>query len=715
MSNNKIKNLISTFKNNKKLLISIALLTLFLLLTIGTTGIVRYVIERKEAEELPEISYETLKVIKGGNAQVLVTFANVNGIDTITDFTSNTIYANGRMKIAVDYKLKDRQTYQFTLKDKRGTSKQLTLNYEIPRKNGNYLIDNGIYVNSPDLTGFDQRYTRYLYMNNNKMVVGTWINKQTPSNWFSYKNNNWANIYVECGGLESYYVWVPRYCYKLDESNQRVDVKFISVYDEYMDGTTGEITEWDALEAQGYIIPEAFYWEAIAIPGYWVSKYQLSDLTSYKVDFTATATTSINIRDITTNLTGTIAKYEYAINGEVVYEGATPNNYKKSNIESAEYIVTVTAKDSYGQVLGSMTKRCETVNVNPPDLTGFDRQTTFYVYWDENGNEHNEIPITEDPPSNWYDYAEQSWANIVTRNNGTESYFVWVPRYQYQLNSTTQRVDVRFIDGTSTSAAGGYTIPEAFTWGEGSTTKQLTGYWVNKYQLSEQTTIPALDADIAIGDNCAKVGSIRGTAVTNYSGNVKFEYYVNATKVHEGTNANEYYLFENLQEHTTYGLTIIARHKTTNAFLGATTKKLTTIVINKPDLTGFNKNITYYVTGFDSNGNAIVGSKIENDGSNKPNNWYNYTNRQWANIVVTDGTVSNGTITGGTYKNYFVWVPRYQYMLDTVNQRVDVRFIEGTSTSTANGYTIPEAFTWGESGTTRQLTGYWVSKYQLSE
>ena len=152
MSKFKINKLINKLKTNKKLLISIALLTLFILLAFGTTGIIRYTIERREAEELPEISYETIKVIKGGKAKAIVTLANVNGIDRITDFTGNTIYANGRMKIAIDYELLDRQTYQFTLRDKRGTTKQLNMLFEIPRKNGNYLIDNGIYVNSPDLS-----------------------------------------------------------------------------------------------------------------------------------------------------------------------------------------------------------------------------------------------------------------------------------------------------------------------------------------------------------------------------------------------------------------------------------------------------------------------------------------------------------------------------------------------------------------------------------
>ena len=125
--------------------------------------------------------------------------------------------------------------------------------------------------------------------------------------------------------------------------------------------------------------------------------------------------------------------------------------------------------------------------------------------------------------------------------------------------------------------------------------------------------------------------------------------------------------------------------------------------------------MTYYVTGWDSNNKAIVGSKINNNGSNQPANWYDYASQNWANIVITDGTVSNGKITGATYTSYFVWIPRYQFRLDSTTQRTDVKFIEGKSTSTLTGYQIPEAFTWGDdNGTKAQLTGYWMSKYQLS-
>ena len=81
--------------------------------------------------------------------------------------------------------------------------------------------------------------------------------------------------------------------------------------------------------------------------------------------------------------------------------------------------------------------------------------------------------------------------------------------------------------------------------------------------------------------------------------------------------------------------------------------------------------------------------------------------------MVTDGTVENGQITGGSFKNFFVWIPRYQYSLDTTNQRTNVKFIDGVGTETQSGYKIPEAFSWGDSNEV-PLKGYWISKYQLS-
>ena len=146
---------------------------------------------------------------------------------------------------------------------------------------------------------------------------------------------------------------------------------------------------------------------------------------------------------------------------------------------------------------------------------------------------------------------------------------------------------------------------------------------------------------------------------------------------------------------------------------------------NKPDLTGFNADQTYYVL-YDGDGNETIGDKVKNNGNNAPSNWYNYSESKWANIVVTDGTVSGGQITGATKTTYFTWIPRYEFKITSSQQaqpasaRTEVRFLQGTSKDTDVGYQIPDAFWFdkdsnGTEDDGEQLTGYWVMKYTVGE
>ena len=597
--------------------------------------------------------------------------------------------------------------------------------------NGKYELVNGVYVCTPKInTGFSQNNTRYVKEKNSNLVPGNWINKKPDNDWYDYKNKKWANIYVESNGIESYYVWIPRYAYKISETeNQRMDVKFVDVDNSYINAETGEKTTWEELQKQGYKVPEAFYWgdnedysKNTPISGYWMSKYQLSESTdTYTIDFETTATpTSITIKGISTNTTKTIAKYTYAINGKIIHESTKPEDYEVKNLAKGNRAINVTILDEKGEIIGSMTKLYEVAEVNEPDLTGFDKDTTFYVYWDENGIEHNEIPIREKAPEQWYDYSTRNWANIVSRNNGLESYFVWIPRYQYTLDQTSQRSYVKFIKGISTQTDTGYKIPEAFTWGDNGE-KQLTGFWMSKYQLSSEESTPKIDAEMSAGSSVIRVRDITGTLVKD---GLKYEYYLDGKKVKEGTSATENYSYTGLNANTTYTINIIARNSSTNEYVGAITKKIKTTDANKPDLTGFNEQKTYYVL-YDENDNMTIGEQIKNDGRNMPNGWYDYSQRKWANIVVTDGTIQNGQITGATSTSYFVWIPRYEYRiltdrgnLSTSNRRIEVNFIQGTSNEITPGYKVPEAFYWGDNEdykTNTPIKGYWMSKYQLSE
>ena len=110
------------------------------------------------------------------------------------------------------------------------------------------------------------------------------------------------------------------------------------------------------------------------------------------------------------------------------------------------------------------------------------------VYWDTNGNEIE----TTSTDTNWYNYSEQRWANAKTEDG---SYWVWIPRYEYKVNQTTDTtpsdtnagtVEVNFISKETTTASSGFTIHPAFTSNRdaGGWREEIAGIWVAKYEMS---------------------------------------------------------------------------------------------------------------------------------------------------------------------------------------------------------------------------------------
>ena len=364
--------------------------------------------------------------------------------------------------------------------------------------NGNYELINGIYLCTPKLNeGFIKEKTRYILMDKNgNLVPGEWLTSKPNENWYDYKNKKWANIYVENNGNDCYYTWIPRYAFILDQDNQKSDVKFIDVRDnswiEVTDDGKEIKHEWKELENLGYQIPESFSWinekgETIPLSGYWVSKYTLGELEKYIINYNMVSNIgTIKVNNIETNTTDIIEKYTYALNGVIEIESKTPIEHTFTLKKAGDNVVNITALDSNGEIVGSMTKVFSPTIANTPDLTGFNKDTTFYVTWDENGIEHSEIPITKEAPSMWYEYGERRWANIVTRNNGLETYYVWIPRYEFTLDQKSQTSTVKFINGIGDGQGGEYQIPEAFSWvNEKGEKVQLSGYWVTKYTLGE--------------------------------------------------------------------------------------------------------------------------------------------------------------------------------------------------------------------------------------
>ena len=421
----------------------------------------------------------------------------------------------------------------------------------------------------------------------------------------------------------------------------------------------------------------------------------------------------ITITNIQVTNGDSIVKYGVYLNSELQEEvsSVTGKTFRLDNMKTGDNVVNITGYNSQGEMVGSYTRVYASSAINLPDTTGFNPNTTFYVLYDENDNEHSTVPISDPQPIGWYNYDEAEWANIVTRNNGGEVYYTWIPRYEFVLEPNEQRSEVKFILGTQggtganrEGVTAGYQVPEAFKFNG----QELTGYWAMKYNLGDVNTA-VFDATVVASSNSTiTVQGVTGSGVAE--GQV-YNYYINTTERNKNTkpyktttNAAEHVTFEGLKTGVEYTILIEIR-TTSDAYVTSVIKQLEISVPNKPDLTGFNPDCTYYVL-YDDSGNETIGEKITNDGSNIPNNWYDYSKQKWANIV-TKGKDDSGKETA----TYFTWIPRYQFKLNSQTQRSDVKFVDGTSTATAEGYQIPEAFKFNG----QELTGYWAMKYNVGE
>ena len=191
----------------------------------------------------------------------------------------------------------------------------------IPVSDGSYEEAGKIFVNTPDLTGFSKTHTYFVtYDKEGKNeTIGEKIIGKIPEGevWYDYESKIWANVVTINGENTAYWVWIPRYAYKItyyttedltdaspdNEVTQygNIDVKFLSKDDICKEKTeNGEIkqTTLEQLKSEGYKLPESFTWDEKPIAGYWVSKYEVSEGASISFNIEKTANGSIKVFNI---------------------------------------------------------------------------------------------------------------------------------------------------------------------------------------------------------------------------------------------------------------------------------------------------------------------------------------------------------------------------------------------------------------------------------
>ena len=93
------------------------------------------------------------------------------------------------------------------------------------------------------------------------------------------------------------------------------------------------------------------------------------------------------------------------------------------------------------EALGNVYNEGKGVNV-PRLTTGM----TPIKFTDPSNTEKGTVVQTNSEDTDWYNYEEKKWANAQTEDG---SMWVWIPRFAYRVNSSTQNFDVVFLIGTT--------------------------------------------------------------------------------------------------------------------------------------------------------------------------------------------------------------------------------------------------------------------------
>ena len=92
--------------------------------------------------------------------------------------------------------------------------------------------DSVLKLNTPDTSKLPVETTKYVtwekQLNNTYREV---LSDVVPENWYDYANGKWANIKTtsQDESLSAYWVWIPRFAYRLSETNSAQQINVIYV------------------------------------------------------------------------------------------------------------------------------------------------------------------------------------------------------------------------------------------------------------------------------------------------------------------------------------------------------------------------------------------------------------------------------------------------------------------------------------------------------
>ena len=217
------------------------------------------------------------------------------------------------------------------------------------------------------------------------------------------------------------------------------------------------------------------------------------------------------------------------------------------------------------------------------------------------------------------------------------------------------------------------------------------------------------------------------TAADNESGVSTYTYAITggATASNQASNT---YTFTGLNSSTSYEVTVTVADKAGHTAQDSKTVSTTTPPIYVDSVLPSAPELSDGMTPVKWNGSNWIKTTEEDS------EWYNYANKQWANVVLGDASWNGNTLNESQPYSMLVWIPRYAYQITSQYHQsgsgagnINIVFIDtnnqnkaktqtysesypSVSGSSMSSYVVHPAFNYG--GT--KLPGFWVGKYETS-
>ena len=271
------------------------------------------------------------------------------------------------------------------------------------------------------------------------------------------------------------------------------------------------------------------------------------------------------------------------------------------------------------------------------------------VYWNESGEE---IQLTSESLrtewDSWHNYVAQTdstatagsgtskWANAVTKdsNGNITGYWVWIPRYEYKLTTSTKTIDVNFIARDVITPSTGYKIHPVFTndTDKGGWDSEIPGFWVAKYSAGYQASTVNNDGNLTNSTDTVVYSNLKysnpgneytnalgqSITTTNYSSiNISYPVFKPLTYAYNCINIDGMYRISQDVKNATnfYGLSNSTdSHLMKNSEWGAVAylawskygRNSTRVNINNVNLNNKDSKNIYAVTGIVANGVTVA-------------------------------------------------------------------------------------------------------------